>query len=39
MTWMDIYVIFGIPAVVLTIACAAVRLNEWDIDRHRPPAE
>jgi hypothetical protein len=39
MTWMDAYVIFGIPAIVVTLAYAAVRLNEWNIDRHRPPAE
>jgi len=39
MTWMDIYVIFGIPAIVLTLAYGAVRLNEWDLDRRHPPGE
>ena len=39
MTAMDVYVIFGIPAVVVALAYAAVRLNEWDLDRRKPPAE
>ena len=39
MSWMDAYVIFGIPAIVLTLAYGAMRLHEWDLDRRQPPGE
>ena len=39
MTWTDAYVIFGIPAIVVTLAYIAVRLHEWDLKRDPPPGE
>jgi hypothetical protein len=39
MTFLEGYVLFGIPLLALGLAYAAVRLNEWDLDRRRPPGE
>lgn len=35
MTYTDAFVIFGIPAIAIAIAYAAVRANEWSLGRDR----
>lgn len=35
MTNTDLFVTFGIPAIAVTLAYAAVRANEWAIRRDR----
>jgi len=39
MPLLQAYVLFGIPLLALTLAHAAMRLHDWDLDRHRPPGE
>ena len=39
MTFLEGYVLFGIPALALGLAYLAMRLHEWDLDRHQPPGE